>query len=80
MDTDLLFYWFMRRFVDRWPRPKLGDLRLFGRNAVLAIRQFGEQTPVHAGVGGLRGLKEVLILVRRQERVGGAQVLVFKDV
>jgi polyisoprenyl-phosphate glycosyltransferase len=69
--TASLFYWFMRRFVDRRLLPEVGDFRLFSRSAVLAIRQFREQHRFMRGLVAWLGLKEVIIPFQREERVHG---------
>jgi glycosyltransferase involved in cell wall biosynthesis len=69
--TASLFYWFMRRFVDRRLVPEVGDFRLFSRRAVLAIRQFREQHRFMRGLVAWLGLKEVIIPFQREERAHG---------
>ena len=41
--TASLFYWFMRRAVDRRLVPEVGDFRLFSRAAIVVLRSFREQ-------------------------------------
>jgi dolichol-phosphate mannosyltransferase len=69
--TASMFYWFMRRFVDRRLLPEVGDFRLFSRSAVLAIRRFREQHRFMRGLVAWLGLKEVIIPFQREERVYG---------
>jgi polyisoprenyl-phosphate glycosyltransferase len=69
--TASLFYWVMRRMVDKHMRPEVGDFRLFSRAAIVAIRKFREQHRFMRGLVAWLGLKEVIVPFRRQERSGG---------
>jgi dolichol-phosphate mannosyltransferase len=69
--TAEMFYWFMRRFVDRRLLPEVGDFRLFSRGAILAIRRFREQHRFMRGLVAWLGLKEVIIPFQREERAHG---------
>jgi dolichol-phosphate mannosyltransferase len=70
--TAKLFYWVIRKMVDRRIQPEIGDFRLFSRRAVLAIRQLREQHRFMRGMVAWLGLKEVILPYNRQPRVAGS--------
>ena len=69
--TAALFYGLMRRAVDEWPMPQVGDFRLFSRGAVAALRGFREQHRFLRGLVAWLGLREAVIPFRRPARVAG---------
>lgn len=69
--TATMFYWSMRRFVDKRLQPEVGDFRLFSRPAVLALRQFREQHRFIRGLVAWLGLKEIILPFERQPRIAG---------
>lgn len=66
-----LFYWIMRKMVDRRIQPEVGDYRLLSRPAVDAVRRFREQHRFMRGLIAWLGLKEKLISFSRQARAAG---------
>jgi dolichol-phosphate mannosyltransferase len=61
----------MRKAVDPRIVPEVGDFRLFGRNALIAIRGFREQHRFMRGLVAWLGLKEVTLPFERQPRAAG---------
>jgi dolichol-phosphate mannosyltransferase len=69
--TAALFYWLIRKTVDRRVLPEVGDFRLFSRAAVTALRRFREQHRFMRGLVAWLGLKEVILPFQRQPRAAG---------
>ncbi len=69
--TATLFYWLMRKMVDKRIQPEVGDFRLFSRRAVQAICQLREQHRFMRGMVAWLGLKEVILPYRRNARIAG---------
>jgi polyisoprenyl-phosphate glycosyltransferase len=70
--TASLFYWMMRRMVDKRMLPEVGDFRLFSRAALLALRNFREQYRFMRGLVAWMGLKEAIVPFERQTRAAGS--------
>ena len=75
--TATLFYWIMRKTVDKRIQPEVGDFRMFSRRAVLALRQLREQHREwyqrlwridrrFAGWPGLRAIGDHFLIVMRK--------------
>lgn len=70
-NTAALFYWIMRKLVDKRLLPQVGDFRLFSRSAILALRAFREQHRFMRGIVAWCGLKEAIVPFERQARAAG---------
>ncbi len=69
--TAKLFYWIMRRMVDKRIQDEVGDFRLFSRRAVTAMRSLREQHRFMRGMVAWLGLREVILPYRRAARAAG---------
>src|SRR5262249_19698112 len=69
--TARMFYWFMRRLVDKRLQPEVGDFRMFSRRAVIAIRKLREQHRFMRGMVAWLGLREVILPFHRSPRIAG---------
>ena len=70
--TADLFYWILRKAVDRRISPQVGDFRLLGRPVVEALRGFREQHRFMRGLIAWLGFQEVIIPFDRPPRAAGA--------
>jgi dolichol-phosphate mannosyltransferase len=69
--TARLFYWLIRKLVDKRIQNEVGDFRLFSRRAVAAIRSLREQHRFMRGMVAWLGLREVILPYHRSARVAG---------
>ncbi len=69
--TAKLFYWIMRRMVDKRIQDEVGDFRLFSRRAVIAMRGLREQHRFMRGMVAWLGLREVILPYKRGARAAG---------
>lgn len=69
--TAKIFYWLMRKIVDKRVQTEVGDFRLFSRRAILAISQLREQHRFMRGMVAWLGLREVILPYDRGPRVAG---------
>lgn len=69
--TASMFYWIIRKTVDKRIQPEVGDFRMFSRRAVLAVRQLREQHRFMRGMVAWLGLKEAILPYDRKPRIAG---------
>src|SRR5438132_1139318 len=69
--TARLFYWIIRKLVDKRIQPEVGDFRLFSRRALMALRQLREQHRFMRGIVAWLGLKEAILPYNRNPRAAG---------
>jgi polyisoprenyl-phosphate glycosyltransferase len=69
--TASLFYWIIRKTVDKRIQPEVGDFRMFSRRAMVALRQLREQHRFMRGMVAWLGLKEAILPYHRKPRVAG---------
>src|SRR6185369_14586724 len=69
--TASLFYWIIRKAVDKRIQPEVGDFRMFSRRALMAVRQLREQHRFMRGMVAWIGLKEAILPYDRKPRVAG---------
>jgi dolichol-phosphate mannosyltransferase len=69
--TASLFYWIIRKTVDKRIQPEVGDFRMFSRRAMTAVRQLREQHRFMRGMVAWLGLKEAILPYDRKPRVAG---------
>ena len=69
--TAKLFYWIIRKLVDKRIQPEVGDFRMFSRRAVTALRQLREQHRFMRGMVAWLGLKEAILPYDRNPRLAG---------
>jgi glycosyltransferase involved in cell wall biosynthesis len=69
--TAKLFYWLMRKMVDKRIQDEVGDFRMFSRRAIVALRELREQHRFMRGMVAWLGLKEVILPYHRSARVAG---------
>jgi polyisoprenyl-phosphate glycosyltransferase len=69
--TAKIFYWLMRKMVDKRIQDEVGDFRMFSRRASVALRELREQHRFMRGMVAWLGLKEVILPYHRSARVAG---------
>ena len=69
--TARLFYWIIRKLVDKRIQPEVGDFRLFSRRALMALRQLREQHRFMRGIVAWLGLEEAILPYNRNPRAAG---------
>jgi polyisoprenyl-phosphate glycosyltransferase len=69
--TARLFYWIIRKTVDKRIQPEVGDFRMFSRRAIVALRQLREQHRFMRGMVAWLGLKEAILPYHRKPRLAG---------
>jgi glycosyltransferase involved in cell wall biosynthesis len=69
--TAKVFYWLMRKMVDKRIQDEVGDFRMFSRRAVVALRELREQHRFMRGMVAWLGLKEVILPYHRSARAAG---------
>jgi glycosyltransferase involved in cell wall biosynthesis len=69
--TAKIFYWLMRKMVDKRIQNEVGDFRMFSRRAIVALRELREQHRFMRGMVAWLGLKEVILPYHRSARVAG---------
>ena len=69
--TASMFYWIIRKTVDKRIQPEVGDFRMFSRRAMIAVRQLREQHRFMRGMVAWLGLKEAILQYDRKPRVAG---------
>ena len=69
--TAKIFYWLMRKMVDKRIQDEVGDFRMFSRRAIVALRELREQHRFMRGMVAWLGLKEVILPYHRSARVAG---------
>jgi polyisoprenyl-phosphate glycosyltransferase len=69
--TAAMFYWIIRKTVDKRIQPEVGDFRMFSRRAVVALRQLREQHRFMRGMVAWLGLKEAILPYHRKPRLAG---------
>jgi len=69
--TARLFYWIIRKVVDKRIQPEVGDFRMFSRRAITAIRQLREQHRFMRGMVAWLGLREAILPYHRNPRLAG---------
>jgi dolichol-phosphate mannosyltransferase len=69
--TAKLFYWLMRKMVDKRIQDEVGDFRMFSSRGIAALRELREQHRFMRGMVAWLGLKEVILPYHRSARVAG---------
>jgi len=69
--TASMFYWIIRKTVDKRIQPEVGDFRMFSRRAMVAVRQLREQHRFMRGMVAWLGLKEAILPYDRKPRFAG---------
>jgi polyisoprenyl-phosphate glycosyltransferase len=70
--TAMLFYWIIRKLIDKRIQPEVGDFRMFSRRAVTALRQLREQHRFMRGMVAWLGFREAILPYHRNARLAGA--------